>query len=83
MEGDVSLKGPQKPEWESNSEWAFRSEPESSVVQTANSPQQHNGKARNILGVEIVLTVLDYINFRIWRGESFMETGYTGFLLLL
>lgn len=38
MEGDVSLKGPQKPEWESNSEWAFRSEPESSVVQTANSP---------------------------------------------
>lgn len=38
MEGDVSLKGPQKPEWESNNEWAFRSEPESSVVQTANSP---------------------------------------------
>lgn len=39
MEGDVSLKGPQKPEWESNSEWAFPSEPEFSVgPQTANSP---------------------------------------------
>ena len=39
MEGDVSLKGPQKPEWESNSEWASQSEPESSVgLHTANSP---------------------------------------------